>query len=228
MAITSEQWAILKAPVPTSQIKSYPGRGGKEMRYTSVEFVESRLAEVDPNFEKRVQLGTKGITVHYTVLGVTRGDAFDYDNEKTEGGNKAFGTPVTNGLARACRRAAKQFGVAADLWEDSPVDEVAAKREGKGKPAAAAAASTSFLNEKQQGLLRSLGVNQATINSLTKKQVNSAQYGGLDIIGKLKDAGAKTEAAAKKVLTKNHITWVEDEDVEEDDYLDDEDEDEEE
>jgi len=123
MGLTTEQWAILEAPVPASEIKSYPGKGGKEMRYTSVEFVEGRLSEVDPNYSKEIFLGPKGITVHYTLLGVRRGGAFDYDEEGK------YGTPVTNGEARAARRAGKNFLVAKELWANEVVTEDAEEEE---------------------------------------------------------------------------------------------------
>lgn len=128
--LTDEDWAILEEKVPQSEVKSYEGRGGKEMRYTSVEFVEGRLEKVDRNYSKVVVLSEKGVTVHYTVKGVTRGGAFDYD----EGGK--FGTPATNAEARAARRAGRNFHVARELWEDavgedsSPRQEKARSREG--------------------------------------------------------------------------------------------------
>ncbi len=110
--LTPEVEAILSAPVPANEIKSYEGKGGKEMRYTSVDFVENRLRSVDRSFGKTVAASGGVIIVHYTVLGVTRGNLFDLDKEGK------YGTPATNGLARACRRAAKEFGVARELWED--------------------------------------------------------------------------------------------------------------
>lgn len=159
--LTKEEWAALAAPVPKSEIKSYEGKGGKEMRYTSVEFVEGRLASVDPNFSKEVVLGTKGITVHYTVNGVRRGDAFDYDSEGK------YGTPVTNGLARACRRAAaKGFHVAEELWDDVASDD------DDEKPARKSTSNSSRSNDtgggasvEQKKLLKKFGVPAALVNS---------------------------------------------------------------
>lgn len=111
--LTDEVRAILEAPVPASEIKSYPGKGGKEMRYTSVEFVEDRIRQVDPDFGCDVVEGPRGITVHYTILGVRRGDIFDTEEDAK------FGTPLTGSIARAKRRAAKSgFGIAKELWAD--------------------------------------------------------------------------------------------------------------
>lgn len=215
--LTAEDSAILSAPVPAKEIKSYNGRGGKEMRYTSVGFVEGRLRQVDPNFEKEVVASATCVTVHYTVKGVKRGDLFDIQ----EGGK--FGTPATSALASACRRAAKQFGIAQELWEDvedarpAPASKPAAKsNQNVRKPGGAA-------SESQRNLLHRFKVNDATINTLDKKALYSEQYGGIDIIGKLKEAGVKTEADAKRVLKKNRIAWVDEVEEDDDDYLNDDD-----
>lgn len=216
--LTKEDLAILSAPVPKSEIKSYEGRGGKEMRYTSVEFVESRLAEVDPGFGKDVELGSKGITVHYTVKGVRRGDAFDYDNVTTEGGKRAYGTPVTNGLARACRRAAKQFGVARELWEDAESDDSdedekpARKSASTSSRSSGSSSGSGGASVEQKKLLKKFGVPDALVNS--KKLTPGRDGTASGIIGLLiaarkadpdeydEDAAPHIRRAVKKIDSK--------------------------
>jgi len=117
MALTPEEKAQLSRPFPREVIKSYEGRGGKTMRYIEVDVLEARVEETDLNWEKTVALGPKGVAVHYTIKGVTRGDL--YDNEE----GAKYGAPQVNAEARAARRALRLFGVGADLWKDSDEDE---------------------------------------------------------------------------------------------------------
>jgi hypothetical protein len=113
MALTQEQFDVLGKPFPQSVIKSFTGKGGKEMRYIDVEVLEDRVRQVDINFGKDVTPGAKSVAVHYTIHGVRRGDLFDNDDESNK-----YGAPQVNAFARACRRALKAFGVGADLWEE--------------------------------------------------------------------------------------------------------------
>lgn len=145
--LSDEVRAILEAPVPASEIKSYPGKGGKEMRYTSVEFVEDRIRQVDPDFGCDVVEGPRGITVHYTILGVRRGDIFDTEEDAK------FGTPLTGSIARAKRRAAKSgFGIAKELWGDEE------GHSGSDRPARQQSGERKAPSDKQVGILTDLGI----------------------------------------------------------------------
>lgn len=220
--LTAEDSAILSAPVPAKEIKSYNGRGGKEMRYTSVGFVEGRLRQVDPNFEKEVVASATCVTVHYTVKGVKRGDLFDIQ----EGGK--FGTPATSALASACRRAAKQFGIAQELWEDAedarpaPASKPAAKSVGL-KLKDGRTTGKAKLSDKQIEEFRKRGLTDATIDALRPRDVNSEEYHGINILGKLRDAKASNALASKKVLKANGVQWVDEVEEDDDDYLNDDD-----
>lgn len=185
--LTPEEFAILSAPVPQEEVKSYEGKGGKIMRYTSVEFVQDRIAQVDPNYDRIVEQGPRGITVHYVINGVKRGDAFDYE----EGAK--YGTPVTNGLARACRRAGKQFHIAEELWQDDREDS--ATEEAPRQPARSSYSASSkpsngrYSNGKTTGI-REPGAGHSTGGSsgtalATDGQVawltKSVDEGGFDV-----------------------------------------------
>lgn len=123
MSLSQDQFNQLAAPFPASVIKSFVGKGGKEMRYIDVEVLEDRVREVDPNFGKDVVPGAKSVAVHYTIHGVRRGDLFDNDDESNK-----YGAPQVNAFARACRRALKSFGVGAELWEEGATPAAQAQR----------------------------------------------------------------------------------------------------
>lgn len=145
---TEEVRRVLEAPFEKSVIKSFQGKGGKTMKYIDVEVLEDRVREVDPDFGRDVQLGAKGVAVHYTILGVRRGDAYDNDSESNK-----YGAPQVNALARACRRALRLFGIAKDLWQDDDEDD----EEADEKPARGRASSSSSAKRSTSSSTRSGG-----------------------------------------------------------------------
>lgn len=219
----------LRAPVPESEIKTRV-QGGRTLRYTTDKFVFDRLDEtVGPQGwqDDYVVVGTS-VTCHLKVLGVMKSAVSD-TNEKAQ-----FGGPFMNGQARALKRAAMKFGIARELWDkEDDEDSTPAKPTRPAKPATRPVAKSSGLSDRQIGLLKAMKLNDATIATLTRKHLNSAEYGGMDIIGKLKAAQGEdpTVERAKRVLTKAGIKWVDkatapaDDDYyedDEDDYDDDE------
>lgn len=223
----------LRAPVPESEIKTRV-QGGRTLRYTTDKFVFDRLDEtVGPQGwqDDYVVVGTS-VTCHLKVLGVMKSAVSD-TNDKA-----SFGGPYMNGQARALKRAAMKFGIARELWdkeEDEDTTPAKPTRPTKPAPAAAArpAAKSGGLSDRQIGLLKAMKLNDATIATLTRKHLNSAEYGGLDIIGKLKAAQGDdpTVERAKRVLAKAGVKWVdkaastddyEDDEYEDEDYEDDE------
>ena len=219
----------LRAPVPESEVKTRV-QGGRTLRYTTDKFVFDRLDEtVGPQGwqDDYVVVGTS-VTCRLTVLGVMKSAVSD-TNEKAQ-----FGGPFMNGQARALKRAAMKFGIARELWDkEDDEDSTPAKPTRPAKPATRPVAKSSGLSDRQIGLLKAMKLNDATIATLTRKHLNSAEYGGMDIIGKLKAAQGEdpTVERAKRVLTKAGIKWVDkatapaDDDYyedDEDDYDDDE------
>lgn len=163
--LTKEAQEKLSAPFSKSVIKSYKGRGGKTMRYIEVPVLEARIASVDPSWGKHVEPGAKSVAVHYTILGVTRGDLFDNERE-TE---KMYGAPQVNALARASRRAARLFGVGAELWED---DDDEGEEEEDDRPARKGSTSSSKsgsgsggASPEQVKLLKKFGVPDSLAKS---------------------------------------------------------------
>ena len=151
MALTREQFETLARPFPQSVIKSFTGKGGKEMRYIDVEVLEDRVREVDLNFGKDVIPGAKGVAVHYTIEGVRRGDMFDNDDESNK-----YGAPQVNALARASRRALRLFGVGADLWDEdttAPVQATQTRQSNQNHTQATAIGGTGGPSQKQMDWL---------------------------------------------------------------------------
>lgn len=151
MTLTQEDFDKLSAPVPASEIKSYPGKGGKQMRYTSVDFVEKRIASVDPNWQKEVTLGNSGVAVHYTICGVRRGDMYDNEFEAK------YGAPQVNALARACRRAGRNFGIAEDLWMDEEQDTADEKPQSQSRQSSGTSGNVSKFKSKSAPAKESSG-----------------------------------------------------------------------
>lgn len=219
----------LRAPVPESEIKTRV-QGGRTLRYTTDKFVFDRLDEtVGPQGwqDDYVVVGTS-VTCHLKVLGVMKSAVSDTNS------SAQFGGPFMNGQARALKRAAMKFGIARELWDkEDDEDSTPAKPTRPSKPATRPVAKSGGLSDRQIGLLKAMKLNDATIATLTRKHLNSAEYGGMDIIGKLKQAQGEdpTVERAKRVLTKAGIKWVDkatapaDDDYydeDEDDYDDDE------
>jgi hypothetical protein len=163
--LTDEVLARLGAPVPASEIKILPGKGAT-IRYTTDKFVIHRLNEV---------VGVAGWQVDYTittlakpaeyqgvstigqivcrlkVLGVMKSGSADMEVDP-----KMYGTPATNGQAKALKRAAMLFGVAAELWDkDAPVTATGdtASRKPAATPAANSTGGSGLASEKQVSYL---------------------------------------------------------------------------
>lgn len=162
MALTKEAMEILAKPFPKQAIKSFKGRGGVTMRYIDVKDLEDRIASVDPSFEKEVTPGARSVAVHYTILGVKRGDLFDNDSEANK-----YGAPQVNALARASRRAARLFGVGAEVWEkEEDVDADEDEDEAPRRPAKSSGKSSGKvvkLSAKQEPILVDKGFTRADL-----------------------------------------------------------------
>lgn len=211
MSISQEQYKLLSRPFPKDVIKSYKGKGGKTMRYIDVDVVEDRIREVDLDFIKDVTPGARSVAVHYTILGVRRGDLFDNDSETNK-----YGAPQVNALARASRRAAKLFGVGKELWDDEEEDEEEEdERPARKAPAKSGGKFTRPANfsDAQKAILRDKGFTTAEIKTLTNFDVVKASMG-------LSERGEALSRRDKAKLLEKYGAPVQDE--EEDDYEEDE------
>lgn len=124
-----EAYAQLSAPVPQDQIKNFPNGG----RYTTDKFVQDRLDKVvGPGnwlgkplnvvlYNQHIQTHNRqGEVTHtfigimfysLTVLGVEKVDVTDLEVD-----DFMYGSPSTNAIASAFKRAARLHGVARELW----------------------------------------------------------------------------------------------------------------
>lgn len=203
--ITPEAKAQLEKKFPASQIKHFTGKGGKLMSYIDVEVIEARIAEVDPDWEKEVQVGARGVAVHYIILGVRRGDMYDNDSESNK-----YGAPQVNALARASRRAARKFGVGSDLWEEDGEEDDEAKAKSSAKKGAVK------LSPKQVNLLKAKGFKDADI----------ARVGSYDIVSAALDMAGKGEKLTPRQVQKLLLEFgAAVDDYDEEDEEDEEDED---
>jgi Rad52/22 family double-strand break repair protein len=201
--LTADVLAQLGAPVPANEVQTKV-QGGATLRFTSDKFVMKRLDDVVgamnwsddyiiTNYPKPVvkHVGQREVQIigsvvcHLTVLGVLKSATIDLEFDE-----KMYGTPATNGQARALKRAAMKFGVAAELWEkDSDKGEDEDERpaaparsssyrtpakSGSGssqsKPAASASGAANGSGgptEKQVNLLSDLGVPRSVTNKLS-------------------------------------------------------------
>lgn len=143
--LSKEVEAALAEPVPAEQILTLPS---SNVRYTTDKFVRDRLDRVVGRgnwsahytvvmFPKPYQKLRKSGDVEktfigsmicdLTVLGVTKGATTDIEFT-----DDMYGGPTTNAEATALKRAAKEFGVARELWKGTE----AATAAGNTAPAA--------------------------------------------------------------------------------------------
>lgn len=135
--LTREALDILGAPIPTDQIKYRKGDYGKDLAYTSTEFVQDRLSEVDLAWESRYRKEDDTIICTLTVLGVTREATAGIEERRTfknrETGKETMESNhvvKTAAEAKAFKRAASYFLVARELWTDLPTDRPAYQSNG--------------------------------------------------------------------------------------------------
>jgi len=133
--LTPDALARLGAPVPANEIQTLQ-QGGATIRFTSDKFVFHRLDEVvgpggwhddytitTLSRPTKLHEGRKDesliigqIVCRLNVLGVLKSAAADLEMEQG-----MYGTPATNAQARAFKRAAMKFGIAAELWDKDHV-----------------------------------------------------------------------------------------------------------
>jgi hypothetical protein len=155
--LTKEVERLLSAPVPANEIQT-KRQGGSEISFTSDKFVMKRLDEVvgkggwednyeisllaspaefkcytDKNGKRSCSYITGSVVCRLTVLGKTKSGTADLEMEP-----RMYGTPATNAQAKAFKRAAMKFGIAAELWNK---DETESQDE---QPAAQPQRNASF------------------------------------------------------------------------------------
>jgi hypothetical protein len=197
--LTADVLAALGAPVPSNEIQT-KNQGGATIRFTSDKFVLKRLDDavgamnwsddyIITNYPKPVvkHIGQREVQIigsvvcHLTVLGVLKSATIDLEFDE-----KMYGTPATNGQARALKRAAMKFGIAAELWEKDSgkgedEDERPARssapvrtpvKSGSGSASNQSKSSGNFAapgkpTDKQIDLLKNLGVAKQVATSLS-------------------------------------------------------------
>ncbi len=176
-ALTEEVLAQLGAPVPASEIKTLPGG----MKYTTDKWAKSRFDAVVGHAgwgdkyvvthlskpvvmheglkDESLIIGT--IVCEMNVLGVVKSDVADIEITP-----KMYGTPATNGKARAFKRTARLYRVAEELWEKD-VPTAVFNTDGGPSNAAPAGETKPVSSGQLSWLTGSMKVPEAVAKQLT-------------------------------------------------------------
>jgi hypothetical protein len=222
--LTLEVLAVLGAPIPTDQIKYRKGDYGKDLAYTSTEFVQDRLTSVDTGWESKCRKEDDIIICTLTVLGVSREATAGIEERRTfknrETGKETMESNhvvKTAAEAKAFKRAASYFLVARELWTDLPTDRPAYQSNGATSQTRAATTSKQVSGDIRDAYsrdgyttpnmgkwLEDLGVSRDAATQLTLGELVDGKRNGeasqmINILMQAKrDAGEKYKDNAAK------------------------------
>lgn len=127
LTVTSEVLANLHAPTPATARKTRQGPGGKSLSYVDARYVQQVLdTEVGPeNWQNEFIFGSGGKVGCRIGIRVSFGDHFEWV-WKGDGAGETDIEGEKGSFSDALKRAAVQWGIARDLYDEKPQAGVSA------------------------------------------------------------------------------------------------------
>jgi len=184
--LTEDIRVALSAPLDPKFLRSRKGSGGKTFSYADLDYLESRVAAVDPDWAIHFTSTTQNVIVCTVVIhtiprsavaGYYIPDEYEiWDNNKKQMVSRLMTaetshTVVTRAQAAAERRAFAMFGLGAELWAKNQEDasDFIPGNEGGGKPQSRTSGGGSEFrapSEKRVDLLISMGVSAEVASAI--------------------------------------------------------------
>lgn len=201
-ALSQEVREKLRQPIPQQYLRTVDkGQRGSYV-YADVDYLESRLEEVDPDYQLDYKVDGDVMICAIKLLGVLRSSTAGIEAPRDRAERH---TQVTKAEAAAFRRACAKFGLGAELWAkevQTTAAKVSAYTPSYEKPRSAAGRREA--SDAQRKFAKNLGLTDGEVDQLNWNGTREAPGEGGQILDILKNARNRNSAK----YNENPRRWV--------------------